>query len=75
MYIIITTTTIIVIIIIIIISGFTDLTGTLTASHPRFRYLFRQSVGLLWTSDQPVARASTYTGQHNTETRGQTSMP
>jgi hypothetical protein len=22
-------------------------------------------VGLLWTSDQPVAEASTYTGQHN----------
>jgi hypothetical protein len=28
-------------------------------------------VGLLWTSDQPVAEASTYTGQHNI----QTSMP
>jgi hypothetical protein len=23
------------------------------------------TVGLLWTSDQPVAEASTYTGQHN----------
>jgi hypothetical protein len=32
-------------------------------------------VGLLWTSDQPVAKASTYTGQHNTETQRQTSMP
>jgi hypothetical protein len=26
------------------------------------------TVGLLWTSDQPVAKASTYTGQHNRET-------
>jgi hypothetical protein len=26
-------------------------------------------VGLLWTSDQPVAEASTYTGQHNIETQ------
>jgi hypothetical protein len=25
----------------------------------------RHAVGLLWTSDQPVAEASTYTGQHN----------
>jgi hypothetical protein len=31
----------------------------------------RHTVGLLWTSDQPVAEASTYTGQHNR----QTSMP
>jgi hypothetical protein len=27
------------------------------------------TVGLLWTSDQPVAEASTYTGQHNIETQ------
>jgi hypothetical protein len=26
-------------------------------------------VGLPWTSDQPVAEASTYTGQHNIETQ------
>jgi hypothetical protein len=26
-------------------------------------------VGLLWTSDQPVAETSTYTGQHNIETQ------
>jgi len=26
-------------------------------------------------SDQPVAKASTYTGQHKTETQRQTSMP
>jgi hypothetical protein len=32
------------------------------------------TVGLLWRSDQPVAEASTYTGQHNTERRGQASM-
>jgi hypothetical protein len=32
-------------------------------------------VGLLWTSDQPVAKVCVYTGQHNTETQRQTSMP
>jgi hypothetical protein len=37
--------------------------------------LLRHTVGLLWTSDQPVAKVSTYTGQHNTETQRQTSMP
>jgi hypothetical protein len=37
--------------------------------------LFRRTVGLLWTSDQPVAKASTYTGQHDTETWRKTSMP
>jgi hypothetical protein len=26
---------------------------------------FRHTVGLLWTSDQPVAETFTYTGQHN----------
>jgi hypothetical protein len=25
----------------------------------------KHTVGLLWTNDQPVAEASTYTGQHN----------
>jgi hypothetical protein len=34
-----------------------------------FLILFRCSVGLLWTSDQPIAKASAYT---NTERRGQT---
>jgi hypothetical protein len=37
-----------------------------------FRFLdhiqLTHTVGLLWTSDQPVAEASTYTGQHNIET-------
>jgi hypothetical protein len=28
----------------------------------------RHTVGLLWTSDQPVAETSTCTGQHNTQT-------
>jgi hypothetical protein len=40
-----------------------------------FVILLRHTVGLLWTSDQPVAKASTYTGQHNIETQRQTSMP
>jgi hypothetical protein len=47
--------------------------GSLT--HGTFRNLFRHSVGLLWTTDQPVSKACTYIGQHNTERRGQTSMP
>jgi hypothetical protein len=29
--------------------------------------VFRHTVGLLWTSDQPVSETSTYTGQHNIE--------
>jgi hypothetical protein len=28
-------------------------------------HIIKQTVGLLWTSDQPVAEASTYTEQHN----------
>jgi hypothetical protein len=28
-------------------------------------HTIRHTVGLLWTSDQPVAETSTYTGQHN----------
>jgi hypothetical protein len=31
-------------------------------------YTVRHTVGLLWTSDQPVAEASTYTGQHKRQT-------
>jgi hypothetical protein len=38
-----------------------------------FVILLGHSAGLLWTSDQPVAKVSTYTGQHNTGTH--TSMP
>jgi hypothetical protein len=59
----------------VIISCSAVLLRTLDASHGRFRNLFRHSVGRLWTSDQPVAKASTYTGQHTTERRRQTSMP
>jgi hypothetical protein len=35
---------------------------------PLLRFLnhtIRHTIELLWTSDQPVAEASTYTGQHN----------
>jgi hypothetical protein len=28
-------------------------------------HTIRHAVGLLWTSDQPVAEAAAYTGQHN----------
>jgi hypothetical protein len=32
-------------------------------------HTYRRAVGLLWTSDQPVAEASTYTEIHNIETQ------
>jgi hypothetical protein len=42
------------------------------ASLLRFlNHTIRHMVGLLWMTDQPVAEASTYTGQH----KRQTSMP
>jgi hypothetical protein len=37
-------------------------------------HTIRRTAGLFWTSDQPVAEASTYTGQHNIRKR-RTSMP
>jgi hypothetical protein len=37
-------------------------------------FLFRQLVGLLWTSDQPVTKASTYAEQYNTERQRHASM-
>jgi hypothetical protein len=43
-----------------------------TFGHPFLGFLdhtYRHTVGLLWTSDQPVAEASTYTGQHNIYTQ------
>jgi hypothetical protein len=64
---------IIIVIIIKIISSFTVSVRTLAASHRRFHNLIKTFLELLWTTDQPVAKASTYTGQHNTER--QTSMP
>jgi hypothetical protein len=33
--------------------------------HSRFLTTIRHTVGLLWMSDQSVAEASAYTGQHN----------
>jgi hypothetical protein len=50
---------------IIIISCSTVLVRILAASHGRIRNLFRHTIGLLWTSDNADAEASTYTGQHN----------
>jgi hypothetical protein len=32
-------------------------------------HTYRHTVGLLWTSDQPVAETSTFTGQHNVWTQ------
>jgi hypothetical protein len=52
-------------------SGPTVLAMTLAASHGSFLSIFRHLIEFLWKSDQPVAKASIYTGQHNTETRGQ----
>jgi hypothetical protein len=50
-------------IIIIIIRGSTILERTLAALHTGdFLISCIYSVGLLWTSDQPVPRVSTYTG-------------
>jgi hypothetical protein len=43
-------------------------------THERILNLFRHAVGLLWRNDQPVAKASAHTGQHNTERRRQTSV-
>jgi hypothetical protein len=63
----ITITNNIIIIIIIILRGSTVLERTLAALHWRFRNVFRHTVGLLWARGQPVAKASTYTGQHKTE--------
>jgi hypothetical protein len=37
-----------------------SLSGFLDHTH-----IQRHKVGLLWTSDQPIAEASTYTGQRN----------
>jgi hypothetical protein len=51
----------IIIIIIIIISDSIFLVITLAASHGKLLNLLRHTVGLLWTSDQPIAKASTYT--------------
>jgi hypothetical protein len=45
-------------------------------SHTRcFIILLGHSAGLVWTSDQPIAKVSTYIGQHNTEKQRQTSTP
>jgi hypothetical protein len=46
--------------------------GRLT--YRRFIEIFRHMVGLLGRVISP-SQTSTYTGQHNTERRGQTSMP
>jgi hypothetical protein len=51
--------------VIIIVSDSTVVVRPLVASHRRFRNLFWHLVRFLWTSDQPVAKASTYTGQNN----------
>jgi hypothetical protein len=41
------------------------ITQTLLCIEVSQSHTIRHKVGLLWTSDQPVAEASTYTEQHN----------
>jgi hypothetical protein len=41
------------------------LTTEVFLDHSGFLITYRHTVRLLWTSDQPVANTSTYTGQHN----------
>jgi hypothetical protein len=61
---------------VLLLRGSTVHVRALATSHTgRFLILCRQLVGLLWTSDQPVAKASTYTVQHNIEIKRQTFMP
>jgi hypothetical protein len=52
-----------------------SLKGPPASNTGDFFNLFRHAVILLLTWDQPITKTSTYTGQHNTERRGQTSMP
>jgi hypothetical protein len=60
---------------VLLLRGSTVHVRTLATSHTgRFLILCRHLVGLLWTSDQPVAKASAYT-DNNTERQVQTSMP
>jgi hypothetical protein len=62
-------------IIVIVISSSTVPVRTLATSHRRFCNLIRTLGRTLLVSDQPISRASTYTGQHNTKTQRQTLMP
>jgi hypothetical protein len=50
----------------------TSLTAEVFLNHSGFidHIQLTHTVGLLWTSDQPVAEASAYTGQHNMEDDG-----
>jgi hypothetical protein len=46
--------------------GTTAHTWALSSSVLRFlNHVQLDTVGLLWTSDQPIAETFTYTGQHN----------
>jgi hypothetical protein len=49
----------------------TSLTAEVFLNHSGFldHIQLTHTVGLLWTSDQPVVEASTYTGQYNVETQ------
>jgi hypothetical protein len=49
--------------------------GPLDSLSGFFDHTHIDTVGLLWTSDQPVAETSTYTGQHNIDNKRQASIP
>jgi hypothetical protein len=53
----------------------TVLVTTLTASHLRFLNQFLALGRTPFESDRPIAKASTYTGQRNTEKLGKRAMP
>jgi hypothetical protein len=44
-------------------------------TQPPTQWVPGHLVGHFWTTDRSVEKASTYTGQHNTERKIQTSMP
>jgi hypothetical protein len=52
-----------------------SLQGPLPPHTGGFVILLGHSIWPLWTSDQPVAKGSTCTGQRNTETQRQISVP
>jgi hypothetical protein len=56
---------IIIIIIIIITMTLQPIFEPCPLQYRGFLITNTHAVGLFWTSDQPVAQASTYTGQHN----------
>jgi hypothetical protein len=57
----------------LLLCGLPVLERALALTFGRFLILFRHVTELLCMSDQSVVNPSTFTGQHNTERRGQAS--